>query len=129
MLCKSLGILDFEVEGESTIVVNAVKNGTMKNWRLKYLWRECLDLIEVQRSKIQHVFRQANWVVDRLAAWAYDHRTFKECFLVSELPEEGKTNMRMDRLEIWTYHRYDIFFSSCMYRAFPAYFFFFLVSM
>lgn len=49
------------------IVVNAVKHGIMANWRLIYLWRDSFQLIGEQRSKIQHVFRQANGVADRMS--------------------------------------------------------------
>lgn len=102
-LCHDLGLQHFDVERDSMIVVNAIKLGTMVNWRLIYLWRECLQLMGTQRSRINHVFRQANGVADRLAAWAYEHRTFKHCFSMGELPDQVKQQIRIDTLGLWTY--------------------------
>lgn len=71
------------------IVVNAVKHGIMANWRLIYLWRDCLQLIGEQRR----------------SSGSHEHHSFKEYFSQRDLPGQLQHHVTTHLLGIWTYRR------------------------
>lgn len=91
------------MEGDSLLVVSSLVDCNMTNWKLIHLFRECRDLLAANR--IIHVFRQANGVADRLAAWAYVHRSVKEIFQAAALPPSALKALRDDKLGLWTFRK------------------------
>lgn len=63
-LCSSLGMVHFEVENDSQFVVQTTYDKHISNWKLSYLFRECLER-QHKLMTIKHVFRQANIMADR----------------------------------------------------------------
>lgn len=83
------------------LVVASMTSGNIKNWKLIYHFRQCRELLDDNRKEIVHVFRHSNGVADRLADWAYDHRSFKELSQVSHLPKSVTQALRFDRIGLW----------------------------
>lgn len=44
-LCRAFGITQVSVQSDSILVVNAIRTQRLTNWRLKYIFRECLTAL------------------------------------------------------------------------------------
>lgn len=67
-LCRKLGVKNLEIEGDSAIIVNALRKGSMPNWRLNTLLSKALDLCrDFDRFIVNHIYREGNKRVDELA--------------------------------------------------------------
>lgn len=73
-LCKDFNLAPVIIESDSLLVVTVVRLGKMENWRLVYVFRECLVLYSTS-FEIVHGFRQKNMVADRLADFSYLHKS------------------------------------------------------
>lgn len=68
-LCKSLGIMQLDVESDSAIVVQTITRKYTNGWNIIYVRRQCLALWQ-ETFTIRHTYRQSNGVADRCADWA-----------------------------------------------------------
>jgi len=67
-ICKVLKIEKVEVEGDSAIIINALRKGSMPNWRLNSLLTIALDFtISFRRCTFNHIYREGNSKADSLA--------------------------------------------------------------
>lgn len=71
-LCRDLDLHNVIIESDSSIVVSAMKQKQVENWKLTYSLRQCLDLLRVG-YQITHVLRQKNTVADCLAEYVQLH--------------------------------------------------------
>ncbi|XP_012842530.1 PREDICTED: uncharacterized protein LOC105962752 [Erythranthe guttata] len=97
-LCKLLGLSQIIVESDSLLVINAIRTKHIA-WELEYIFRQCLKEIEPSFS-FQHVVRQKNTVADRLANWAYSHKSNQEYFSEMSLPREARAAYISDKLGV-----------------------------
>ncbi|GLJ29202.1 hypothetical protein SUGI_0575960 [Cryptomeria japonica] len=67
-LCVEQGYNMVEVEGDSQIIINAVMQQNIPNWKLQqYLDDIRQNLMQIQQYKVAHVYREANKATDWLA--------------------------------------------------------------
>ena len=45
-LCKTLGCKNVEIKGDSTIIINAIRKGSLINWRLEQFYLEPLHYVK-----------------------------------------------------------------------------------
>ncbi|XP_012847860.1 PREDICTED: uncharacterized protein LOC105967794 [Erythranthe guttata] len=102
-LCHSLGIGAVVVETDSLLTVNAIKNLGVA-WDLEYVYRICMQEVRPYH-KITHVVRQENTVADRLANWAYTHKSYQEFFSGNSMPQEAKAAYISDKLGIANFRK------------------------
>lgn len=68
LLCRRLGLDSIEIEGDSTIIVNAVRKGSTPNWFLNSYIHRVMDILrDFNHFKINHIYREGNKCVDSLA--------------------------------------------------------------
>ncbi|XP_059070960.1 uncharacterized protein LOC131862049 [Cryptomeria japonica] len=66
--CVDNGFTSMEVEGDSQIIINAIKNNLTPNWKLRcYLADITMHLNQFQNYTIFHAFHEENKVADYLA--------------------------------------------------------------
>lgn len=99
-LCNALRVSPVLIESDSSLVVTAIKNTRMENWRFSYVLRECLALFSSDFD-ISHEFRQKNYLADRLADWAYTHCHKQEFFQVKGPSVDSETEIH--KMELWSY--------------------------
>lgn len=57
-----------EIEGDSAIIVNAIRTRTMSNWELRSLLDRALSLMEsFSDYTLNHIYRESNILADKLA--------------------------------------------------------------
>lgn len=100
----ALDISQVLVECHSIIVVNAARSRSIGNWRLEYMFRECMKLFSPS-FQITHGFRQKNHMADRLAAAAHLHKGRKDFFRIEELPMEVWRALVADGLGLWNFRK------------------------
>ncbi|XP_012837645.1 PREDICTED: uncharacterized protein LOC105958182 [Erythranthe guttata] len=86
-LCKLMGVFLVTVETDSLLVVNAIRSNCVA-WDLVYVHRLWMQEV-TDGCNFQHVFRQKNMVADRLANWAYTHKSSQEFFSGISLPNRS----------------------------------------
>jgi hypothetical protein len=59
--------LNFRLESDSMLVVNAFSNSTIVPWQLSNRWSNCMKLINDMNFVISHIFREGNQCADSLA--------------------------------------------------------------
>ncbi|XP_057836447.1 uncharacterized protein LOC131046677 [Cryptomeria japonica] len=72
-LCRKLGVKNLDIEGESAIIVNALRKGNMPNWRLNTLLSKAIGLCKgFDRFTLNHIYRKGNKRADELANMGAD---------------------------------------------------------
>ncbi|XP_059064718.1 uncharacterized protein LOC131856806 [Cryptomeria japonica] len=72
-MCKASGVEKLVVEGDSAIVINALRNGSILNWRLDMLLSRALKFGKAFKSIIfNHIFQEGNSRSDELANMGAD---------------------------------------------------------
>ncbi|XP_059068352.1 uncharacterized protein LOC131858894 [Cryptomeria japonica] len=72
-LCRKLGVKKLDIEGDYAIIVNALKKGSMPNWRLNTLLSRAIDLCRgFERFTVNHIYRESNKRADELANMGAD---------------------------------------------------------
>ncbi|XP_057853747.1 uncharacterized protein LOC131063815 [Cryptomeria japonica] len=72
-MCRALGVEKLVVEGDSTIMINAMRKGSIINWRLEALLNRALNLSKAFKKIIfNHIFREGNSKADELANMGAD---------------------------------------------------------
>lgn len=104
VLCHSLHISRISIESDAAVVVHAIKQGKIDNWRLQYIVQDCLQEFR-GGYQIEHIFREKNMVTDRLAAWAHDHQQQLEVYRIQDCPQMVRSAYVADNLRIWNYSR------------------------
>lgn len=67
-ICASLGLRCLEIEGDSAIIINALRKGKIPNWRLNSLLLQALNLCySFKEISINHIYREGNRRADELA--------------------------------------------------------------
>ncbi|XP_057861783.1 uncharacterized protein LOC131070291 [Cryptomeria japonica] len=67
-ICKDLGFKKVEIQGDSTIIKNALRTGSTPNRRLNYFLRKVIDLLKFSDAfTINHDLREANGLANQLA--------------------------------------------------------------
>ncbi|GLJ26407.1 hypothetical protein SUGI_0509100 [Cryptomeria japonica] len=68
ILAKSLKIKYLEIEGDSSLTINAVRTRDISNWKLKTKLKRILDLIKYfEETSVKHIYREGNSIADKLA--------------------------------------------------------------
>lgn len=58
---KDLKIIKLEIEGDSAIIINALRKGNMPNWKLKSFLSIALSLISsFKKCTFNYIFREGN---------------------------------------------------------------------
>ncbi|XP_057838007.2 uncharacterized protein LOC131048148 [Cryptomeria japonica] len=66
-LCEDFGLKKVEIEGELAIIINTLRFGNTPNWRLNSVLSRAIELLKcLDTCTINHVFREANGMVDQL---------------------------------------------------------------
>ncbi|XP_059066571.1 uncharacterized protein LOC131857838 [Cryptomeria japonica] len=72
-LFRKLGVKNLDIEGDSAIIVNALRKGNMPNWRLNTLLSKAIDLCKgFDRFIVNHIYREGNKRADELANMGAD---------------------------------------------------------
>ncbi|XP_057865263.2 uncharacterized protein LOC131072959 [Cryptomeria japonica] len=72
-MCMASGVDKLVVEGDSAIVINAMRKGSILNWRLDALLNKALNLGKAFKKIIfNHIFREGNFKADELANMGAD---------------------------------------------------------
>ncbi|XP_059065832.1 uncharacterized protein LOC131857372 [Cryptomeria japonica] len=67
-LCKKMGVKNLDIEGDSTITINALRKGSIPNWRLNSLLTWAIELCKgYERFMINHIYREGNKRAHELA--------------------------------------------------------------
>lgn len=90
------------IEGDSDIVVSAIRHQHIKHWNLAYDLRNCLQYLS-PGFHIHHVYRQKNQVADRLADWAHQHRGNMDFFRARDLPNSVRTALVGHQIGLWNF--------------------------
>lgn len=78
LLCRRLGMDDIEIEGDSAIVVNVVRKGSIPICVLNgYISRILESLRDFIQFTINHIYREGNKWVDNLANIGVDGNTLE----------------------------------------------------
>ena len=69
-----------QVEGDSKLIINCVRNKCSIPWRLKALIKDIQMLAsQFQDIQFRHIFREANFTADVIATIGHNHSSFKIC--------------------------------------------------
>ncbi|XP_057855640.1 uncharacterized protein LOC131065203 [Cryptomeria japonica] len=73
LLCRKLEVKCLDIKGDSTIIVNALRIGSIPNWKLNSLLSKALDLCKgFDRFIVNHIYREGNKRADELANLGVD---------------------------------------------------------
>ncbi|XP_057849673.1 uncharacterized protein LOC131060456 [Cryptomeria japonica] len=76
---RSHGVRKLHLEGDSLIIIQAIKNGEIKAWHLQnYLSLILEELNSFEDVVVSHVRREGNKVVDKLSKWALSFNQVEE---------------------------------------------------
>lgn len=79
-LCNRINIRKLIIEGDSQIILNALRKRTTPNWRINSSLEEAIKKIDnIEEVIIQHIYREGNTEADKLANEGADG---KEIFLI-----------------------------------------------
>lgn len=79
-LCNRIKIRKLIIEGDSQIILNALRKRTTPNWRINSSLEEAIKKIDnIEEVIIQHIYREGNTEADKLANEGADG---KEIFLI-----------------------------------------------
>ncbi|XP_059067874.1 uncharacterized protein LOC131858599 [Cryptomeria japonica] len=68
LLCRKLEVKFLDIEGDLAIIVNALRKGSMPNWKLNTLLSKAIDLCNgFDRFTVNHIYREGNKRADELA--------------------------------------------------------------
>ncbi|XP_057855148.2 uncharacterized protein LOC131064864 [Cryptomeria japonica] len=68
LLCRKLEVKFLDIKGDSAIIVNALRKGSMPNWKLNTFLSKAIDLCKgFDRFIVNHIYREGNKRVDELA--------------------------------------------------------------
>ena len=72
-LCHSLKLTKVIIEGDSQIILNAIRKRSTPNWVLNTMLEEVLALLDkLAEYRICHIFREGNQKADKLANLGVD---------------------------------------------------------
>lgn len=73
LLCKDLKIRKLEIEGDSVLIVNALRSGSTQNWRLNNLVSRALEIIKLFKTfTTNHIYGEGNTKANSLANLGVD---------------------------------------------------------
>ncbi|XP_057832239.1 uncharacterized protein LOC131042915 [Cryptomeria japonica] len=73
LLCRKHEAKYLDIEGDSTIVVNALRKGSMPDWKLNTLLSKAMDICKgFDRFTDNHIYREGNKRADELANMGSD---------------------------------------------------------
>jgi ribonuclease HI len=76
-LCLKLGLTKVIIEGDSQIVINALRKKSTPNWVLNSKLDEIIKLMEdLETFQLIHIFREGNTIADKLANLGADGSNF-----------------------------------------------------
>ena len=65
LLCIKIGVSKIVIEGDSKIILNAIRKYSTPNWILNFRLSEVLDLLDsFEDTQIQHIYHEGNFKVD-----------------------------------------------------------------
>lgn len=71
--CSKKGIREIEIEGDSTIVINAIKSRSTSNWHLKALLEQILFILsDFDNYSVRYIYREANSEADFISKLAVE---------------------------------------------------------
>ncbi|GLJ19309.1 hypothetical protein SUGI_0347620 [Cryptomeria japonica] len=77
IIAKSLKIKYLEIEGDSSLTINAVRTREVTNWKLKAEFKSILDLIKYfEETSVKHIYREGNSIADKLANLGADGNSY-----------------------------------------------------
>lgn len=67
-LCKQLGLTKVEIEGDSQIIINAIRTRKTPNQNLNSKLGDIIDILDtIPQFEIKHIYREGNTDADKLA--------------------------------------------------------------
>lgn len=67
-LCYQLGLSKIEIEGDSQIIINAIRTRRTPNWKLNLKLYEILGILDnFPQYEVKHIYRERNSKADHLA--------------------------------------------------------------
>ncbi|XP_059073555.1 uncharacterized protein LOC131874279 [Cryptomeria japonica] len=67
LLCRKLEAKCLDIEGDLAIIVNALRKGSIPNWKLNTFLSKALDLCKgFDRFTVNHIYREGNKRADEL---------------------------------------------------------------
>ncbi|XP_057867370.1 uncharacterized protein LOC131074699 [Cryptomeria japonica] len=68
LLFQNKGIRKLAIEGDSAIIINGLRNGSLSNWKLNALLDRALSLLKnFKKLTFNHIYREGNSRVDETA--------------------------------------------------------------
>ncbi|XP_059067866.1 uncharacterized protein LOC131858594 [Cryptomeria japonica] len=72
-MCKELGITKLEIEGDSAIIINAIRKKETPNWKLNGMLEKALEILDnFEDYTVNHIYKEANRAADELANLGVD---------------------------------------------------------
>ncbi|XP_042964784.1 uncharacterized protein LOC122299013 [Carya illinoinensis] len=95
-LAKSMGIVQLDIELDSSTVIKWLKTSLCGLWYVEDFWEERTDMLRSMNVNITHVYREANTPADLLARMGLEGCT-KYWDLFSYLPWKLRGLLKMDK--------------------------------
>ncbi|XP_042964790.1 uncharacterized protein LOC122299021 [Carya illinoinensis] len=95
-LVQEQGIVDFDVELDSWLVVHWIKEKNCKTWYLEDFWEKVMEVLQGLNVQISHIFQEGNKAVDYLVRMGAEGRN-ETLWSVQELPLLLRGILRLDK--------------------------------
>ncbi|XP_057833699.2 uncharacterized protein LOC131044395 [Cryptomeria japonica] len=78
---RNMGIKKLHLEGDSLIIIQAIKNGQIKSWHLQNFISLILeDLNHFEEVMVSHIKQEGNTEADKLTKWALSFNQIEDTF-------------------------------------------------
>lgn len=68
LLCQNRGLCKVAIEGDSAIIINGLRRGSLSDWKLNALLSGALGLLkDFKKMTFNHIFKEGNSRADELA--------------------------------------------------------------
>lgn len=98
--CTDRGIHKIIAEADSKLLVNATNEASQAPWRLVELVDRIKEIMEERGVIVQHCYREANKVADKLAFLSHIHKKNWIFTAYTGLPSSVRGLLQLDRLEM-----------------------------
>lgn len=98
--CKRYNFNNYILETDTLSITNIIRGNWKVPWQQAEEILEIIELISSTQAKIQHVFREANKLADKLANEAFEQTNAIQIHVFQQLSVECRGIVNMDKAEI-----------------------------